>query len=123
MVLDHILVVFFFEVGGNTALTYFAKYDSGSNNWTSIKSGGDEVDEEVNTIAFSPSGTGPYIGGEFTEVGGETANAKFAYYGETGAAQYVLTYNTTETLTLTNKGDEATLVYNTNPTNSWIKLT
>ena len=112
---------FFLEVGGNTALTYFAKYDSSSDSWTSVKSEGDEVDNEVNTITFSPSETGPYIGGNFTEVGGETANNKLAYWQDEQV--YKLTYNTTETLTLTNKGDEATLVYNTNPTNSWIKLT
>jgi len=112
----------FISVDGDSTLSYLAKYDSSSDSWTSVKSGGDNIDARVNTVAFSPSGTGPYIGGDFTEVGGETANAKFSYYRETGA-QYVLTYNTTETLTLTNKGDEATLVYNTTPTNSWIKLT
>ena len=115
----------FLEIGGNTSIGSLAKYDSGSDSWTSIKSGGDRIfagnnPGTVYSIEFSPSGTGPYIGGDFTEVGGETANNKLAYWKDEQG--YKLTYNDTETLTLTNKGDNATLIYNSDPTAGWVKV-
>jgi hypothetical protein len=48
--------------------------------WTSVKSSGESINNNVNSIGFSPSGDGPYIGGVFTSVNGNTALKYLAKY-------------------------------------------
>jgi len=108
----------FEDLSGITGLNNLAKWSGSS--WTSVSGNTGNFNSDVNTIAFAQNDNGPYIGGDFY-IGGITGINNLAKYNL--EQKYELTYNDIETLTLTNKGDEATFIYNTNPTNSWIKLT
>jgi hypothetical protein len=67
----------FTEVGGNTGLPYFAYFDG--TKWTSLKSGGDFFQNRVRKITFNPiTGEGPYVGGQFTSVVGDTSFNRIA---------------------------------------------
>ena len=112
-----------FQIAGITGLNSLALWTGSS--WISVSgNAGDFNFVPVNTIAFDTynNDNGPYVGGDFSNVAGITGLNKLAKY-DTNTFGYELTYNDTETLTLTNKGDEATLIYNSDPTAGWIKLT
>ena len=51
-------------------LNRLAKWGGTSVGWTSVDSSGDEINRTIRAINFSPSGTGPYIGGNFNNQKG-----------------------------------------------------
>ena len=66
----------FTQVGGDPNLNYLVKWDSSSSSWTSVKSGGDQiVGNYIFDILFTPGGSGPYVCGRFSEIGGATSNS------------------------------------------------
>jgi len=73
----------------------------------------------VQSVEFDQNGDGPYVGGQFTDVAGITGLNSLARFEQ--VQNYTLTYNTTETLTLTNAGENACFIYN-DELNKWIKL-
>jgi hypothetical protein len=69
----------FTNVAGITGLNYLAKWNGSS--WTAVNGSDDNVDSNVRTIMFNPiTGVGPYIGGQFTEVDGNTDLDRIAYW-------------------------------------------
>jgi len=108
----------FNNVAGITGLNGLAKWTG--NSWTSVSGNTGDISGTVFSIVFDKNGDGPYVGGNFIDVAGITDLDRLAKYNLDQG--YELTYNTTETLTLTNKGDNATLIYNSDPTAEWIKL-
>jgi hypothetical protein len=72
---------FFTQVGGDPNLNYLVKWDGSG--WTSVKSGGDQiVGVNIEDILFTPGGSGPYICGRFSQIGG-TATNSIAYFDGT----------------------------------------
>ena len=107
----------FTDVAGIIGLDHIAKWTGSS--WTSIGNTGD-IGDNIRSIVFDQNGDGPYIGGSFTDVSGITDLDRLAKYNLDQG--YKLTYNNTETHTLTNNGDSVTFIYNSDPTAEWIKL-
>ena len=81
----------FTDVAGITGLSRLAKWTGSS--WTSVGNTGD-INFIVNTIVFGPSGDGPYIGGDFTDVAGITGLSKIAKW--TGISWTSISGNTGE---------------------------
>jgi hypothetical protein len=114
----------FDNVSGINELDHITKWTGSS--WTSISGNTGEFSISytfIYSISFNQYNT-LYIGGVFNYnngISGITGLDYLAKY-DTDTSGYKLTYNTTETLTLTNKGDNATLIYNSDPTAGWVKI-
>ena len=106
----------FTSVAGITGLDRLAKWTGTS--WTSVGNTGD-INNPVFTMAFDQINEGPYIGGQFTDVAGITGLDRLAKFEQ--AQNYTLTYNTTETLTLTNVGENACFIYS-ETLGEWVKI-
>ena len=82
----------FTNVAGITGLDHLTKWDSGSSSWTSIGNTGD-FDGFVRTIAFGPSGDGPYVGGSFNTPPGISIGGNFAVWDQTTSSWTSLNKN------------------------------
>ena len=72
----------FQEVSGNTALQRLAYWNG--NSWAAVNGSNDGIiDQFTRTIEFSPNGDGPYIGGRFTQVSGDSTLNRLAYWNGT----------------------------------------
>ena len=104
-----------------SSLNNLVKWDNANSSWTSVDSDGDNVNNSVNTICCDVNGN-LYIGGDFTEVDGDTDLKYLANYkSNIQILPYTLTYNSGETTVLTDKGDSACFIYN-EILGEWVKV-
>ena len=103
------------DVGG-LGIDNLAKWTGSS--WTSV-GGPSDINLTVEDICCDTKNGEIYVGGSFNTVAGIPGLSFLARFDQ--IQNYTLTYNTTETLTLTNAGENACFIYN-DELNKWIKL-
>lgn len=86
-------------------------------NYETIDESGEEVSPTKSISFINTNGIG-----ELDDACCDGFYKKIIKINDSTASGYELTYNDTETLTLTNKGDNATLIYNSDPTAGWVKI-
>jgi len=94
-------------------------YWNGSS-WTSVKEGGDGINNPTITVRFSPDARELVIGGDFTEVDGNTALVRLASFN----SDYYLFYNNNtpqDYELLSQKGDCVSFIYNED-LGEWVKI-
>ena len=105
------------DIGGGSFIENFLIYNG--NGWTSLKSGGDNINNIVNEVTLD-SKNNVYIGGFFTSVDNNNNLQRLAKYQQ-NIDTYELFFNSGTSVELTNKGDNACFIYN-EFLNEWIKL-
>ena len=101
---------------GGLGINNLAKWTGSS--WTSV-GGPSDINDPVEDICCDTKNGEIYVGGQFINVAGIPGLVFLARFDQ--AQNYTLTYNTTETLTLTNVGENACFIYN-ETLGEWVKI-